>query len=612
MRRREDPRHPLPVLHLGSRSPIPDAWLAGRQRLADRRPQWGHRQPIDTRTLWCACPDCGCPQSVRCWLMMADCWSCGATFVVARSDVRRAARRAPGVRSRDETADAAAVVPVWRRAAPTALPGGRQRIGRARRRDWLSFLPAWLVSLMLHLLVLLALALWVVQRPQEPDRIELSVRVSQWERPGGVSRHVVQAVEAFDLPDEGGPTGESAARQDALRRADEMARQIRMDPDQFDRHLPALAEVQRRLHRDDPARMFLARDPRLRARMVTQHGGTTWTEAAVAQGLLWLAQHQRSDGRWSLRRFPDANACQGQCDGTGRLSSETAATALSLLAFLGAGQTQQTGMYRERVHMGLQWLMERQRSDGDLRGDSHQQAAMYAHAQATIVLCEAWAMTGDSQLRAPAQAAIDFLCDAQHPQGGWRYRPGQPGDTSVLGWQWMALQSARAGGLTVARRTLDNAARYLDAAQCADAVHYAYQPGKGPSHVMTAEAILCRLYQGWHPQRPEVQLALADLVEHHPPEERRPNVYYWYYATQALHHAGGPLWPKWNERLRRVLVAMQRQDGHLAGSWDPRGPHAAGGGRIYTTALSICTLEVYYRHAPLYASRSRNRRTARK
>jgi hypothetical protein len=52
--------------------------------------------------------------------------------------------------------------------------------------------------------------------------------------------------------------------------------------------------------------------------------------------------------------------------------------------------------------------------------------------------------------------------------------------------------------------------------------------------------------------------------------------------------------------MRTVLVDTQRKDGHLAGSWDPQGGHAQRGGRVYMTALAVCTLEVYYRHMPLY------------
>ena len=33
---------------------------------------------------------------------------------------------------------------------------------------------------------------------------------------------------------------------------------------------------------------------------------------------------------------------------------------------------------------------------------------------------------------------------------------------------------------------------------------------------------------------------------------------------------------------------------------DPRGGFAHRGGRLYMTSLAVCTLEVYYRHLPLY------------
>ena len=78
--------------------------------------------------------------------------------------------------------------------------------------------------------------------------------------------------------------------------------------------------------------------------------------------------------------------------------------------------------------------------------------------------------------------------------------------------------------------------------------------------------------------------------------------YYWYYATQALHHVGGPRWTKWNEALQEVLVEKQIKQGKHAGSWDVEGRLAEKGGRLYVTALATCTLEVYYRHLPLFES----------
>ena len=46
------------------------------------------------------------------------------------------------------------------------------------------------------------------------------------------------------------------------------------------------------------------------------------------------------------------------------------------------------------------------------------------HGQAAIVLCEAFAMTGDEALRKPAEGAVRFIVKAQYNDGGWRYQPG--------------------------------------------------------------------------------------------------------------------------------------------------------------------------------------------
>ena len=148
--------------------------------------------------------------------------------------------------------------------------------------------------------------------------------------------------------------------------------------------------------------------------------------------------------------------------------------------------------------------------------------------------------------------------------------------------------------------TLQAAQRYLDSALTGDGVSYAYRPGEGPSHVMTAEALLCRMYLGADLRDADVREGLAQMAQQHPPRREETNVYYWYYATQALHHAGGPTWDEWNRALRDVLVQLQETTGHAAGSWSPRGPHTEAGGRLYMTALAVCTLEVYYRHAPIF------------
>jgi hypothetical protein len=217
------------------------------------------------------------------------------------------------------------------------------------------------------------------------------------------------------------------------------------------------------------------------------------------------------------------------------------------------------------------------------------------------VLCDAYGLTGDELLRKPAQKAIDFIISAQAKDGGWRYHPRQPGDTSVVGWQLMALQSAKMAGLQVPDDTLELASHFLDQASSEGGALYAYQPGHRSTPTMTAEGLLCRMYLGWRRNEPGLERGIQVLLRDHLPKSSQRNVYYWYYATQVFHHFGDASWHSWNEQIREVLVNTQVESGRYAGSWDPdQDPWGRTGGRIFQTALSACTLEVYYRHAPIY------------
>ncbi|MEN0109646.1 MAG: squalene--hopene cyclase, partial [Planctomycetota bacterium] len=114
-------------------------------------------------------------------------------------------------------------------------------------------------------------------------------------------------------------------------------------------------------------------------------------------------------------------------------------------------------------------------------------------------------------------------------------------------------------------------------------------------------------YLGWDADDPRVRSGVRFLLTH-PPRwaDREADAYYWYYASQACLHAGGPEWPKWNGVMRDFLIEKQQRRGRPEpGSWSPDFDiWGRDGGRLYTTCLSIYTLEVYYRHLPLYQQRA--------
>jgi len=344
---------------------------------------------------------------------------------------------------------------------------------------------------------------------------------------------------------------------------------------------------------------FAGRGTGAKGNTLGAQGGNEASERAVKLGLLWLANHQKPNGSWSFKHGDDAPGGLAECT--------SAATGLSLLAFLGAGHTQRTGRgqseYRNTVNRGLNFLighMKRGQDGGDLRGKVVSNEGMYAHAIATLALCEALAMTKDGKLRGPSQLAVDFIVNAQDKAGGgWRYKPKEAGDTTVTGWQIMALKSARAAELKVPEEVIQKAMKFLDSAQVEGGSQYAYTPGAGAGPpAITAIGLLCRMYMGWTPDVPALGKGVDFLSTTGPSPN---NLYYNYYATQVLHHWGGEPWNEWNDVMRDQLIDTQIQQGDAAGSWNPTGDHGSGpGGKLYQTSLSIMTLEVYYRYMPMY------------
>lgn len=345
--------------------------------------------------------------------------------------------------------------------------------------------------------------------------------------------------------------------------------------------------------------------------MVEEGGGSPASEAAVGQGLQWLALHQANGGGWSLDRFhssardkPGLGGKPFTCNCTGGgTNNDTAATAFGLLPFLAAGVTHRNNSkmavdYTKTVHEGLEFLKKRQGRDGDFGG------GMYAHGLATIAMCEAYGLSSDPQLKAHAQRAINYIVTAQDPSsGGWRYTPRSGGDTSVVGWHVMALKSGQMAGLQIPTPTLKGAEKWLDSCQTSDGGGYGYT-GPNETPTMSAVGLLCRQYLGWSPRNPGLLAGTKRL--HNTAPGATNNMYYYYYATQVMHHMGGESWQTWNPKMRDHLIKTQDKGGdtkrvHQRGSWSPVGDaHGSQGGRIMQTSLSLLTLEVYYRHLPLY------------
>jgi hypothetical protein len=362
-----------------------------------------------------------------------------------------------------------------------------------------------------------------------------------------------------------------------------------------------------------------------------RHGGSTATENAVEAGLAWLAGVQSLDGRWDSDGYmehylPNPSPRRRMEEGVGLARNDVGITALCLLAFTGAGYTEREGHYAATVRAPMRFLLSRQRpEDGGfgLPQDTYR-VTMYGHALATLALTDLFLLTGEQGLRAPLQRAVDYLCAMQGPGGGWDYGQRYPddkgytsstrNDLSITGWAAMALATAREAGLQVPRTHMERLAACLAAATRTDGEALYANEGVRAGHrgmAMLAVSSVCRRMMG-EAGSSAVQQRQAARIDALPPdwsaagELLGSNMYYWYYGSIALllardDEGGLERWQRWNVALQRELLPRQSRDGPRAGSFDPVGQWARnGGGRLYSTAICVLTLEIYYRYEPEY------------
>jgi len=466
--------------------------------------------------------------------------------------------------------------------------------------------PAWAVSMLLHIVVLLSMALIVQDPPKE-------------EKPRVIVSSAPEVVEEFEEFEEETPLDQPQTTEvsnevilpDAAvvtdvqvvsEAADIDAAAVSVEFTDFSTETAASSDLLASVGAIGGQAGGLGgrTDPNMRTKLVQTGGGSAQSEAAVEAAIKWIINHQMPDGSWSFD-FTKCPSCNGNCSHPGKLQDRGGATAMALLPMLGRGYTHKEGPYKKQFEAGIGFLAAMAVNG---QGKAYEKGGnLYAQGLAGIALSETYAMTQDKRLQGPAQLALNYIMAAQDPVGGgWRYTPKQPGDTSAVGWQLMALKSGNMAYLQVSPLTIKKAVEFLNRVQADDGAMYGYtDPGNGLG--TSAVGLLCRMYLGWKKDNPALQRGVMRLAKSGP----NTDLYFNYYATQILHHMEGDVWVAWNTKMRDMLVKSQQTKGHAAGSWFEqfdKGHGPESGGRLYTTSMATMILEVYYRHLPIYGQQS--------
>ncbi len=378
---------------------------------------------------------------------------------------------------------------------------------------------------------------------------------------------------------------------------------------------------------------------------IEEYGGNIDTENAVAVALEWLARHQcvtkaktkqglNLYGSWSVRCLdPESKYCRCEYpklkegEKPGKLLCMDAApdylvanSGLSVLAFQAGGHYFfNDRKYSENVKLGLDWLVEIQDKRGALAtpiqsGEYHEKF-MYEHGIGTFALAEACAVARAVGEKVPEkyqkamERAVRFTLTIQHNDGGWRYKmePTETSDTSVTGWQALALKSAKEAGFEIPPIAIRRLKAFYDA-------HTRLKSGEtrytnvmaGETEALTGIGLLVRQFLLNEADSPYVKIGAERLRkvavrewERKKEAERVPDFYTWYKCSLAMQQYGGREWEVWNGIVRSELIRLIQRDGCLRGSWNPEADvffNMGGGGRIYVTAMGALTLQVYYRY----------------
>lgn len=316
---------------------------------------------------------------------------------------------------------------------------------------------------------------------------------------------------------------------------------------------------------------------------------TTGTETAIKKGLRYLANSQSTNGTWRDGGYP------------------TAMTSLAGLALMAGGNTPTEGEYSRNVNKAVDALLEIANSRtnkspdvygviADLRAES---SYMHGHGFAMLFLGEAYGMERDKsrqeKIRVVLERAVTLTGRSQSGAGGWLYQANSNSDEgSVTVTQIQGLRSIRNAGISVPKKIIDNACKYIADCQQSDG-GISYRLGMSGSQPPITSAAVAVMYSAGQYENKVAEKSLAfvkQLVKNNPSRLEGGHTFYsMLYTAQAMYLSSDENWKLYFPRTRDNLLRSQAADGSWNGDWV---------GTTYGTSIALVTLQLPYNNLPIF------------
>ena len=312
-------------------------------------------------------------------------------------------------------------------------------------------------------------------------------------------------------------------------------------------------------------------------------------DQAVVRALDYLVTQQRPSGGWVVEAFG---------------GEATSVTSLAVMAFLAAGHVPEEGPYAVNIRRGIQYVIDQQRPDG-LLVSRHGHGPFYDHGICTLMLAEVCGMVDEPQAAASRKAlekAIALILASQnvtkdaHNAGGWRYAPNsRDSDLSVTGWQLLALRAAKNIGCDVPAENIDAAVAYVRRCGQGNTGGFGYQPGSGPSTVLTGTGLTALQVCGAETVADKTR-GLGYLKARALRPQDPWYFYGVYYCGVSGYKLGDAAWQQLRPPLYDTLLDRQQGGGH----WVAENGNERNFGTIYPTSMAVLALTVEYGYLPIY------------